>query len=80
MLSADRTLPVDVSSRAALLVSYARDAGRVSSTEASHLLDVSAQTAIDALNEAEEEGHLTPSNKSRRGRGFHYLPSAPPDA
>lgn len=75
LLNTVRTVPADVSGRAALLASYARDAGRVSSTEASHLLEVSPQTAIDALNEAEDLGHLKPSNISRRGRGFHYLPN-----
>lgn len=55
--------------------------GRVISfTEACHLLNVSAQTAIDALNEAAEEGHVTPSNKARRGRDFHYLPTTPATA
>lgn len=78
LLAEELAPPDDITSRAALLVAYAQDAGRVSSTEACHLLDVSSQTAIDALNEAEQNGDLRPSREQRRGRGFHYVPSLDP--
>lgn len=73
LLADERRIPTDVDRRAEVLVAYAQDAGRVSSTEACHLLEVSKTTAIDALAEGERRGALMPSTPARRGQGFHYV-------
>lgn len=74
-------------SRRPLLTAYAQARGRVSSTEAASLLDISVNTARSLLDELEREGVLRPGREQRRGRGFFYIPApdgrgaggAPPD-
>jgi ATP-dependent DNA helicase RecG len=62
-------------SRVGLLIGYARDGGRISSTEASDLLGVGPAPAGDVLKQAMSDGLLEPSSPVRAGRGFHYLPT-----
>lgn len=60
--------------RKRLLSDYARQRGRISSTEAASLLDTSANTARKLLDELEADGALRPGREQRVGRGFFYLP------
>ena len=57
-----------------LLLDWARGRGRVSSTEAADLIDVSIVTAGRRLAALAADGLLTPSRPNGTGRGFHYLP------
>lgn len=73
----DRTRRVTATdSRATLVVGYARDGGRISSTEASDLLGIGPAPAGDVLKQAVADGDLEPSSPTGGGRGFHYLPVA----
>lgn len=56
------------------LLAYARDAGRISSTEVVSLSGVSGPTAAQMLKDLGARGGLRPSSPSGRGRGFHWLP------
>ena len=58
-----------------LLLDWARSRGRVSSTEAADLIDVSVLTAGRRLAALANDGLLTPCRPTRTGRGFHYLPA-----
>jgi ATP-dependent DNA helicase RecG len=60
---------------AELLLDWARSRGRVSSTEAAALLDVSVVTAGRRLAGLAADGLLVPSRPNGTGRGFHYLPA-----
>ncbi len=53
---------------------WAADRGRISSTEFSEITGVSTPTAGTHLKALAEDGHLEPSSKTGRGRGFHYRP------
>jgi ATP-dependent DNA helicase RecG len=55
-------------------LAWARERGRISSSEYCELNGVSVATAVKRLKELADTGFLTPSSQSRRGRGFHYLP------
>ncbi len=58
-----------------LILDWARVRGRVSSTEAADLIDVSVPTAGRRLAALAEEGRLAPSRPNTAGRGFHYVPA-----
>ena len=58
-----------------LILDWARGRGRVSSTEAADLIDVSVPTAGRRLAALAADGRLAPSRPNRTGRGFHYLPA-----
>ena len=58
-----------------LLLGWARGRGRVSSTEAADLVDVSVVTAGRRLADLAADGLLAPSRPNGTGRGFHYLPA-----
>ncbi|MDE0643071.1 MAG: putative DNA binding domain-containing protein [bacterium] len=58
-----------------LLMDWAGHRGRVSSTEAADLLNVSIPTAGRRLAALAEEGLLKTSRANGTGRGFHYLPT-----
>ena len=55
-------------------LAWARERGRISSSEYCEMTGVSGATAAKRLKELADEGLLTPSSKAGRGRGFHYLP------
>ena len=57
-----------------LLLDWARHRGRVSSTEAADLIDVSVLTAGRRLAGLAADRLLLPSRPNGTGRGFHYLP------
>jgi ATP-dependent DNA helicase RecG len=57
-----------------MLTDYARQRGRISTTEAASLLGASANTARTALDDLERARVLRSGRESRRGRGFFYLP------
>ena len=69
---ADRVRALDA--RPDLLLSYARDGGRISTTEASDLVGVSPALTGEILKQLVAEGELEPSSASGLGRGFHYRP------
>lgn len=56
-------------------LAWARERSRISSSEYCELTGVSPATAAKRLKALADEGHLTPSSESGRGRGFHYLPA-----
>lgn len=72
-LRAGRTLTPE--SRADLALAYAREGGRISSTEAADLLGISQAPAGEVLKQLATDGHLEPSSPTGGGRGFHYLPA-----
>lgn len=55
-------------------LAWARERGRISSSEYCEMTGVSGATAVKRLKELADEGLVTPSSESGRGRGFHYLP------
>lgn len=55
-------------------LAWARERGRISSSEYRQMTGVSGATAAKRLKELAEGGLLKPSSVSGRGRGFHYLP------
>ena len=56
------------------LLHWARHRGRVSSTEAADLTDVTIGYAAGILRGLAADGLLEPSRSQRAGRGFHYWP------
>lgn len=58
-----------------LLIDWARSRGRVSSTQAADLINVSIVTAGRRLASLAADGLLVPSRPNGTGRGFHYLPA-----
>ncbi|MDE0031407.1 MAG: putative DNA binding domain-containing protein [bacterium] len=62
--------------RDAMFVSWAIERGRVSSTEAADLADITPGYANQRLAALAHDGELMPARAKRRGRGFHYIPSA----
>ncbi len=56
-------------------LAWARERGRISSSEYCEITGVSGATAAKRLKELADRGLLTPSSESGRGRGFHYLPA-----
>lgn len=61
--------------RRALLVDYARQRGRISSTEAASIIHTSVNTARSLLDELERGGELRAGREQRLGRGFFYVPA-----
>lgn len=59
--------------RAAMILSWARARGRVSSTEVADLAGVSVVTAGKLLAGLEEDGDLVAGRENRQGRGFYYV-------
>lgn len=55
-------------------LAWARERGRISSSEYCEITGVSGATAAKRLKELADGGLLKPSSESGRGRGFHYLP------
>ncbi len=66
-------LPVSIASPESALA-WARERGRISSTEYRQMTGVSMATATKHLKVLAEEGRLEPSSETGRGRGFHYRP------
>lgn len=58
--------------RRAVAMDFARQRGRISTTELASLVGGHASNMGSTLRALEEEGHLEPSTPSRRGRGFFY--------
>ncbi|MDO8143946.1 ATP-binding protein [Isoptericola sp. 178] len=56
---------------------YVRERGRISSTELGGLVDASPTNVGGTLRILEDEGLVEPAWPSRRGKGFHYVLSAP---
>lgn len=65
--------------REELLLGYAATYGRISSTEAADLADLSVNYAGQLLKNLEDAGHLRPSRPNRRGQGFHYVWAGAPE-
>jgi ATP-dependent DNA helicase RecG len=65
------------SRRRGVIIDYANNRGRVSSTEVVDLLGISVVQAGRILGDLTEEGLLQPSRPNRSGRGLYYLPAAP---
>lgn len=63
--------------RERLLIDYAHQRGRISSTEAAALLGMSTNTARALLDDLERAGTLVSGREHRRGRGFFYVPADP---
>ena len=61
--------------RDAMFVSWVRARGRISSTEAADLADITPGYANQRLTALAREGEISPSRESRTGRGFHYVPA-----
>lgn len=71
---ADRMAPtLSAENREELLLGYAETFGRISSTEAADLANLSVNYAGQVLKHLEEAGPLHPSRPNRRGQGFHYI-------
>jgi len=66
---------IDAAVRQELIEDWARQRGRVSSTEAADLLGITQGYAGSILTEMEQAGQLLPVREKRRGRGFFYLPA-----
>ncbi|MDE0701133.1 MAG: putative DNA binding domain-containing protein [Acidimicrobiaceae bacterium] len=58
-----------------LIIDWANQRGRVSSTEVSDLTGLSVLTSGRRLSALAEEGLIRPARAVRAGRGFHYLPA-----
>lgn len=58
--------------RTRMLMQWARERGRISSTEAADLANVTQTYAGQLLTALEEAGELVPSRNVKRGRGFFY--------
>lgn len=65
--------PIRESTESAL--AWARERGRISSSEYRQLTGVSQATATVRLKELAEQGRIAPSSEAGRGRGFHYRPT-----
>lgn len=61
--------------RRSIAQAYARDRGRISSTELASIVGAQRPNVTAVLRELEEDGLLHPAFPSGRGRGFHYLSS-----
>jgi len=61
--------------RESLMLDFARQTGRISSSEAADLTGLSVAYASQVLSALADAGHLTAGRPNRRGRGFHYLPT-----
>lgn len=61
--------------RDAMFVAWAKARGRISSTEAADLADITPGYANQRLAALAREGHIAPSRANRTGRGFHYVPA-----
>lgn len=59
-------------SREGIALTYARDRGRISSTELASLVDARTANVQRVLRNLEEQGQLEPSRPNRRGAGFYY--------
>lgn len=66
--------------RAALIGSWARARGRVSTTEVAGLTGLTTVYAGTLLGAMEEEGALAPGRPNRMGRGFYYVPAEKTEA
>ncbi len=55
-------------------LAWARERGRISSSEYRQMTGVSSATAAKRLKDLADQGLIAPSSESGRGRGFHYLP------
>ncbi len=56
------------------VLAWARERGRISSSEYRQMTGVSSATAAKRLKDLADQGLIAPSSESGRGRGFHYLP------
>lgn len=59
-------------SRDAVALSYARHAGRISTTELASIIGAHATNVGTVLRRLEDDGSLSPSRATRRGAGFFY--------
>ena len=64
-----------VAGRRRVAARFARQRGRISTTELSSITDVAPQHAGRTLKELEEQGELVPGRPERAGRGFFYRPA-----
>jgi ATP-dependent DNA helicase RecG len=71
-LSREARTPRPGPSRDAVALSYARHAGRISTTEFGSIIGASPTNVGGVLRRLEAEGHVEPSWPSRRGAGFYY--------
>lgn len=62
--------------RASIATTYARERGRISSTELGSLVGAAPSNVGPVLRTLEAEGILEPSRPNRRGAGFFYRPTA----
>lgn len=76
-LGARATAPLSIDERPGLLLGYAREGGRISTTEASDLIGISPALTGETLKQLLADGELRPSSPSGVGRGFHYRPASP---
>ena len=56
-------------------LAWARERGRISSSEYHQMTGFSPATAAKHVRDLADQGLLTPSSESGRGRGFHYRPA-----
>jgi ATP-dependent DNA helicase RecG len=69
---------VTAQARRRIIVDYATQRGRVSSTEIVHLLGITVVQAGRILSELTDQNVLQPSRPNRAGRGLYYLPVGNP--
>ncbi|WP_419840534.1 ATP-binding protein [Candidatus Poriferisodalis sp.] len=61
--------------RDVMFVKWAAARGRISSTEAADLADITVGYANRRLSALARDGDLSPSRENGTGRGFHYVPT-----
>jgi ATP-dependent DNA helicase RecG len=64
--------------RRRVILQWARARGRVSTTEAADIVDITVPYAGTLLRKLEREGLLEPGRETKRGRGFYYTPAGKP--
>lgn len=69
-----RLPPLDREGRLELLTNYARETGRISTTEAAEFAGVSTGQLSSDLRLLEEQGLVVPGTEADTGRGYHYVP------
>ena len=56
------------------MMAWTKERGRISTSEYRQMTGVSSATAVKHLKDLADQGLLSPSSESGRGRGFHYRP------
>ncbi len=78
-LLGERTMRIESQDgRRAVILAWAQARGRVSSTEAADIANITVPYAGAMLRRLEQEGLLDPGRATKRGRGFYYMPANVP--